>query len=218
MINITKAPNYETLKASFKDGIEFRRIPFRTYFQKTFVNTTVDNEYLKNVTLGLLTLNKNIKLKEAKGDESSLKVKFDYNGLIMKLIKTTLLPTDWGRVVKKVAVSSYAKELLEEGRYKISNTFNMGRENPDVCFMAWYDAIAEYVLDTANRLIGEKTPIPVINAELKKIEKYVLNDPNFEESKTSVFKELKRLYPKTYKKRLKFFEKSYNTKVQNGIK
>jgi hypothetical protein len=133
------------------------------------------------------------------------------------LFKTTGIQTDWDKVANKVAATSYKDKLMNEGYYKISDTFNMGRRNPDICFMAWYDAIAEYVLSAANSLLGEKSPVPVIDKTLKSIEKSMLNNPNYADAKASVYESLKKLYPKTYKKRLKLFEQNYNKKVQNGV-
>lgn len=196
MINITKTANYETLKSAFRDGIEFRRTPFKTYFKQKLVNPTVDNEYMANVIQGLYIEPKSIK---------------------MLLSRTIPAQTDWNRVTDKVALTSYAEKLINEGDTKIADTFSRGMQNPSICFMAWYDAIAEYVLEKANSLIGQKPPIIVVNEELNNIEKNTLKDINYYEVKARVFESLKQLYPKTYKKRLKLLEQNYNTKVQNGI-
>ena len=196
MINISKTANYETLKLAFRDGIEFRRTPFKTYFQQRLVNPTIDNDYMANVVQGLYIEPKSIK---------------------MLLSRTIPAQTDWNMVADKVAITSYAEKLINEGYTKIADTFSRGIQNPSICFMAWYDTIAEYVLDTANNMIDEKPSISVIKKELKKFEKNVLKDSNFAESKACVFESLKTLYPKTYKKRLKILEKRYNTKIQKII-
>ena len=200
MINVTKTPNYETLKAEFKDGIEYKMTPFKTYFKKklkSVVNPSVDKEVMANVVKGLYT--------------------DDHKSLIMQLKGTACVQPDWNRVAAKIAVTSYAEKLTNDGYSIISDTFNRGRQNPCVCFMAWYDAIAEYVLSAANNFIGEKAPIPFICEQLNNINKNILKEDDFRESKANVYESLKTLYPKTYKKRIKLIEKSYNTRIQNGV-
>lgn len=195
MIRIKTQPYiYDTLKNSFREGMEFNRVPFQVYYERRIGDIVPDKEASENINI--------------------------YKGTtFLELIrkKAYLLIPDLGKVKAMADETSYQDKLIYEGRFKLENTFFQGSSNPDICLMAWYDALAEHVLEVANSFIGEKTPVPVIQDELNALSKSVSRDIGLSDAKTYLYNSLKKLYPKTYKARLKICEQRYNQKVSEGV-
>lgn len=187
---------YNNLKNSFKDGIEFKRVPFLTYYNKRVGNIMPNVEVAGNI----------------------IKDIYKTSSVIELIRKKAHMPTiDLEKINTMAAETSYRDKLITEGRFKLENTFLQGSSNPDICLMAWYDALAEHVLEVANSLIGEKAPIPAIQDELQSLSKSLSKDIGFSDAKTNLYNSLKKLYPKTYKARMKICEQRYNQKVEAGI-
>lgn len=196
MTKVTYSPIYETLKSSFRNGIEFKTQPLKSYVGNELAKPIYDKEVMANVVMNLL-----------KG----------VNPLKMLEIKAKPFEVDWNEVGEIVAMRNTTDRILYKGRTKIEDTFYKGQHNPDVCIMAWYDALAEHVISKAEALTGKKAPIPVIQKELDMIGRSLSRNFDFAKAKSAVFDKLKQMYPKTYKTRLKIIEQSYNKKIETAV-
>jgi len=129
------------------------------------------------------------------------------------VLKTSFID---GFSLKRAGSSAHAGELAIEGRKMVADTFSKGMKNPDVCMMAWYDAIAEWVISVAHSN-PHLAVVPVIHDALITLSESLSKDKDFASAKEGLMGNLKKLYPKTYKTHLKIFEKNYNTKVNKEV-
>jgi len=199
MIAIKTKPQtniYNSLKNSFKDGLEFRRESFAEYYAKKACNITPDIKAAADITEGI-----------CKG----------INPLKLITMRTSMSDVDWEQVNTMASETSYRNKLIHDSRFKLENTFYKGSANPDICLMAWYDALAEHVIAAAKCLAGVKAPVPTIQEELISLSKSLSKDISFSDAKTYLYNSLKKLYPKTYKTRLKLCEQNYNSRVQKTV-
>lgn len=209
MINVGKTPNYNTLKSAFREGIEFRTIPFKEYMGNKSVGMQSGSElvtkFVNDTSTGILN-----------------DIAKDRNPLKFIMSKTFAAKADRNSIESQVLSERVAEKLCREGNTKIADTFLAGICNPSVCFMAWYDALAEHVVSAAEALADSSAPVPVIQEELQKLSKSLSSNKGFNEAKTKVYKALKKLYGKTafhqtYKARLKLCEQHYNKQVSDGV-
>lgn len=196
MTAIGKMTCYSAMKTAFKDGIEYRTMPFKDYFRKKAMSEKPDSELMADIINNI----------------------YKGQSLLMMIKTKSYSPAvDWEKLSEKAAEIVNIEKAANTGSAKITDTFSKGLKNPDVCFMAWYDALSEHVSSIANFLADIKAPVPVIQEELQKLVCSLSKNSDFSNAKKAVYEKLKKLYPKTYKKRLQIMEQGYNTQVQNSV-
>lgn len=196
MVKISSIQTYEILKSSFRDGIEFKTQPCKSYVQKRLSYTDADRQSMTDVVSDLYKRSK-LPASLSKGVE--------------------WFELDWNKFGEMAALRNAVNRILQDGRTKLQNAFVCGKQNPDLCIMAWYDALAEHVIAKAESLVGEEAPVPVIQKELNLLSKRLSHNFDFMRAKSAVFDALKTMYPKTYKTRLKLIEQGYNKKIETAI-
>lgn len=108
-------------------------------------------------------------------------------------------------------------KLIKEGKQKLVTTLLKGSYNPNMCILAWYDALSEFATEVINSSFGNKAPLQVLNDWYTKISSLLSSDKQFMEARGKVFDKLKQLYPKTYKSRLKACERTYSTSINKTV-
>lgn len=108
-------------------------------------------------------------------------------------------------------------EIIKEGKVTLTNTFLKGNINPNMCIMAWYDALSEWAVEVIHSSLGEKAPLQALNEWYNKLSVSLSKDVKFMDAKEQVFDKLRQLYPKTHKARLKASERSYSASVNKTV-
>ena len=214
MAQVIKAkitPNYETLKAAFRDGIEYRRCPASVYLENHPFKPD-----MRDINFNLMNVIKDLKLVNDKSKETN-----KIHELITKmknlLNKTATIEVDWQSLVDIVTKPAGIQEVLQKGYSMLADTFNEGIENPEECIKAWYDALAERAIAVARFYQGTKPPIFAIREDSDALSDSLKTNTEFREAKKAVFEQMRKLNPKTYKKFIASCEEKYDKEVQAVI-
>lgn len=201
MIDISQKPTYSNLKASFLEGIEFKN-SFKTYMERKAAETVVDSGVATKLNQDLL-----------------------YGAFVSAFTNpsTKLNIADKSSVTATAISRATHDKIFDEGKTIIANTFNYGAKAPEVCIMAWYDAISEWCINAAKANVGEKPPLEVIKGEINKLNSSLLKDSAYKEAKSNVFEQMKLWFPKNrnarpdYNVRLKIIEKNYMLNIKKAV-
>lgn len=206
----TKISQYEFLKSRFKEGLDTISMEPREYLEKKIAcyNPEADSYVNKviakragDMSIGLLRLPNNSMITPEKIVELKLKLVIPSKEMM------------YGSAAKAI----YTDIAADEYNHELTETFESGQNNPHICFLAWYDALAEHVSETAERLKTTIAPVQAIQNELNNILSHLSKNIEFNTAKDSVFSTLKDMYPKTYKARVKLCKKSYEKTVQDCV-
>ena len=201
MIELARNPYYNTLKEGFLAGMNGKH--FQAYCDRLGVSNVGKNRVTKLHTQILYDLLDRLII-ASKRKQGPVHTEYSKH-------------PDCGIIKAKIQDTDELERLPRIKSNLIPDTLNKGRSTPLECFVAWYDALAEYAAIKAYDKVGEKEPIPVINEELNRLQERLSLDEGFLIAKEELVKSLRNLFPTDHEKILQECQQSFNDKIEATI-